>query len=242
MVHQNPLRFHHVMHACGNLGTRGLEGVQIWLPTILAIFYPPLKQIWGCVWLFLQAQKGNNYFTELAERVEYGNYAYTTGIRPVLFDGHLRRMARARLCAWALGGPLYKLYHSMLYHMYMLYYRCHSRYVILYHIISYHIISYYTILCYIMLYCIIVQYSTVQCSIVQTVQYTGSWHGRCRMRTPRSLAQTRARRSSARCTRRQGIVLKHRNSLQKSLCPVVMCPYLCSSDYLFVTLYTPFAF
>ena len=28
----------------------------------------------------------------------------------------------------------------------------------------------------------------------------------------------------------QGIVLKHRNSLQRSLCPVVICPYLCSSD------------
>ena len=28
---------------------------------------------------------------------------------------------------------------------------------------------------------------------------------------------------------RQGIVLKHRNSLQKSLCPVVTGPYLCSS-------------
>ena len=26
---------------------------------------------------------------------------------------------------------------------------------------------------------------------------------------------------------RQGIVLKHRNSLQESLCPVVICPYLC---------------
>ena len=30
--------------------------------------------------------------------------------------------------------------------------------------------------------------------------------------------------------RREGIVLKHRNSLQKSLCPVVIRPYLCSSD------------
>ena len=29
---------------------------------------------------------------------------------------------------------------------------------------------------------------------------------------------------------RQGIVSKHRNSLQKSLCPVVICPYLCSSE------------
>ena len=35
--------------------------------------------------------------------------------------------------------------------------------------------------------------------------------------------------------RRQGIVLKHRNSLQKSLCPVVICPYLCSSETCTVT-------
>ena len=28
----------------------------------------------GCVWLFLQAQKGDIYFTEMAERVEYGKY------------------------------------------------------------------------------------------------------------------------------------------------------------------------
>ena len=30
--------------------------------------------IWGCFGLFLQAWKGRNYFTELAERVEYGKY------------------------------------------------------------------------------------------------------------------------------------------------------------------------
>ena len=41
---------------------------------ILAIFYPPVKYIGGCVWLSLQAQEGTTYFTELAERVEYGNY------------------------------------------------------------------------------------------------------------------------------------------------------------------------
>ena len=41
---------------------------------ILAIFYPPLKQTWGCVWLFLQAQEGNIYFTEFVKRVDYGNY------------------------------------------------------------------------------------------------------------------------------------------------------------------------
>ena len=32
---------------------------------------------------------------------------------------------------------------------------------------------------------------------------------------------------------RQGIVLKHRNSLQKSLCPVVICPCLCSPEFRF---------
>ena len=41
---------------------------------ILDIFYPSLKYMVGCVWLFLQAQEGNIYFTELAERVEYFNY------------------------------------------------------------------------------------------------------------------------------------------------------------------------
>ena len=35
---------------------------------------------------------------------------------------------------------------------------------------------------------------------------------------------------------RQGILLKHRSSSQKSLCPVVVCPYLCSSE-LFVKLW-----
>ena len=47
---------------------------------ILAIFYPPLKYIWGCVWLRLQAQEGNIYFTELAGRVEYGNYVSCIGL------------------------------------------------------------------------------------------------------------------------------------------------------------------
>ena len=31
-------------------------------------------------------------------------------------------------------------------------------------------------------------------------------------------------------TWRQGIVVKHRNSSYKGLCPVVICPYLCSSE------------
>ena len=56
-------------------------GTQVGGPSIfsiLALFYPPLKQIWGCLWLCLQAQEGDIYFTELAERVEYGNYALIT--------------------------------------------------------------------------------------------------------------------------------------------------------------------
>ena len=38
---------------------------------------PPSEIDLGLFWagLCLQAQEGNNYFTELAERVEYGNYA-----------------------------------------------------------------------------------------------------------------------------------------------------------------------
>ena len=43
--------------------TRDERGVTT---ILLAIFYPPLKYIRGCVWLFLQAQKGTIYFTELA--------------------------------------------------------------------------------------------------------------------------------------------------------------------------------
>ena len=43
---------------------------------VIAISYPSLKYIRGCFWLFLQAPKGNVYFTELAERVECGNYGY----------------------------------------------------------------------------------------------------------------------------------------------------------------------
>ena len=34
----------------------------------------------GCFGLILQAQKGNTYFTELAERVEYGNYGWGPGL------------------------------------------------------------------------------------------------------------------------------------------------------------------
>ena len=39
-----------------------------------------------------------------------------------------------------------------------------------------------------------------------------------------------SKRSTSQGIGRQGIVLKHRNSLQKSQCPVAICPYLCSSE------------
>ena len=53
---------------------------------ILAIFYP-ISEIGSglCVGLSLQAREGHIYFTELAERVEYGNYDRsegTSGRRP----------------------------------------------------------------------------------------------------------------------------------------------------------------
>ena len=35
---------------------------------------PPSEIPWRLFLAVLQAQKGNTYFTELAERVEYGNY------------------------------------------------------------------------------------------------------------------------------------------------------------------------
>ena len=41
------------------------------------MFYPPLKYVRGCLWLCLQARKGTIYFTELAERVEYGNQGFS---------------------------------------------------------------------------------------------------------------------------------------------------------------------
>ena len=42
---------------------------------------PPSEIDLGLSLLFLQAQEGNIYFAELAERVEYGNYVYYS-IRP----------------------------------------------------------------------------------------------------------------------------------------------------------------
>ena len=47
----------------------------------------------GCLLLCLQAQEGNTYFTELAERVEYDNY------------GDLDEVARVEV-HWAGGGAL----------------------------------------------------------------------------------------------------------------------------------------
>ena len=55
---------------------------------ILAIFYPSLKYIVGCFGLFLQAKKVNIYFTELAERVEYGNYGTLCRASGVELNAH----------------------------------------------------------------------------------------------------------------------------------------------------------
>ena len=48
---------------------------------LLAIRYPPLKEIGGCFGLLLQAQKGNTYFADSAERAEYGKYESETPAR-----------------------------------------------------------------------------------------------------------------------------------------------------------------
>ena len=45
----------------------------------LATFCPPLKQIGGCCGLYLEAPKGNMYFTELPERVECGDFEKPMG-------------------------------------------------------------------------------------------------------------------------------------------------------------------
>ena len=53
--------------------------------------------------------------------------------------------------------------------------------------------------------------------------------------TPERCRQACSKITPRKCTRkgiwRQGIVLKHRDSLQKSLCSVVICPSLCSSEH-----------
>ena len=55
-----------------------------------------------------------------------------------------------------------------------------------------------------------------------------------RGRQPRRRGCPRAWGESQKCTSkgigRRGKVLKHRSSLQKSPCPVVICPYLCCSE------------
>ena len=50
----------------------------------------------GCFGPFLQAQKGNIYFTELAERVEYGKYVFQTASRQLAACRERRECARAR--------------------------------------------------------------------------------------------------------------------------------------------------
>ena len=54
----------------------------------------------GLFWAVLQAQKGNTYFTELAERVEYGNYAAVRqdrGLRRLLEEAQRGRPLEALL-------------------------------------------------------------------------------------------------------------------------------------------------
>ena len=49
--------------------------IHICIHTAYSPYYtPPLKSIWGCFGLMLQTWQGNIYFTELADRVEYGKY------------------------------------------------------------------------------------------------------------------------------------------------------------------------
>ena len=48
----------------------------------------------------------------------------------------------------------------------------------------------------------------------------------CRLATLGFILARFGQKCKSKCIRRQGIVLRHRNSLQTNLCPVVICPYL----------------
>ena len=61
-----------------------------WYRIILAIFYPPLKQIWGCFGLFLQAQKGEREIPISQNWLKGQNMATAHG------QGMPRRAVRAR--------------------------------------------------------------------------------------------------------------------------------------------------
>ena len=53
------------VHICMSIGIDAGIGIDIGEERdLLAIFYPPLKQMGGCFRLLLQAQEGNIYFTE----------------------------------------------------------------------------------------------------------------------------------------------------------------------------------
>ena len=130
---------------------------RIAMGDILAIFYPPLKQIWGCVWLFLQAQEGNAYFTEQAERVEYGNYEtyndnYIDVIQLIVILILLNIYSDKQLPAEAKYYTIYRA-PCVLPSPYARYTILHD--TILYYNLLYHIcytISYYTICIYIYIY------------------------------------------------------------------------------------------
>ena len=94
---------------------------------ILAIFYPPLKWIWGCFGLILQTWKGTIYFTELAERVEYGNYALHT---PYIPAGRPASRQAGRLAgrSWVQSG----IYIYIYIYIYMYIHTCVYIYIYIY--------------------------------------------------------------------------------------------------------------
>ena len=115
----------------------------------------PLKYIWGCFVLILQTWKGNIYFTELAERVEYSKYEIRTHKLIMRGPAELRRRPSGSK-APARPGHLYYfiLYYIMLYNInyvynityyiyniiYTLYMPIHIIYNIILHITHYVIV------------------------------------------------------------------------------------------------------
>ena len=69
---------------------------------------------------------------------------------------------------------------------------------------------------------------TTQCSKIRQ-SHDSAWHSMA-WPDPTCCGMTYGQKCTSKGIWRQGRVLKHRNSLHKSLCPVVTCPYLCSSD------------
>ena len=60
------------------------------------------------------------------------------------------------------------------------------------------------------------------------ILYTGACRQACKRKREESKGGDQ--KCTSKGIRRQGVVLKHRNSLQKSLCPAVIHPYLCKSE------------